>query len=117
MKNRKFWITSAVLAVVIIIVVLVIKYGGKKVKFKENDVKYTWAIGSNGTEFANMEFDQPLRYVVTPFRYNELTLYPGSVLSLTMIPIKAVGMETEDGKVRRMKVSSGTYMPKDYLII
>lgn len=113
MKNKKFWITSAVLAVVIITVALVSKYGGRKVKimdeFINNGPIWIFTFDSNGELKVETSYDSSMRYVILPYFYKGRKFYYNGI-EYTAIPVKAVGIEDGSGKVRRIYVQKGSYV-------
>lgn len=108
MKNKKFWITASILAVIIIVVVMVLRFGGKKVKVKKG-YRWTFYIMDNGTENGEKEYDEDIDYVIVPYFHKDLVLYPGTDIELAMVPIKAVILT---GSKKRIKVRDGIYIPK-----
>ena len=120
MKNRKLWITSAVLAAVIIIVVLVVKLGGRKVKMSPSAKDYrVWIFGiENGEVIKQHYYDNSLEYVLLPYKYDEIEYtYNGVKQDAPAIPVKAIGFISSSGKVKRIYQKRGSYISKAALDI
>lgn len=122
MKNKKFWITSAVLAVVIIIVVLIVRFGGKKVRVKSDGEKTNnviWIFGlDDKKEVVLQEYTTvgTLLSVITPYSYEEITATDKGTI-LTAIPIKALVWRDPSGKTTRTYLKKGSYINKEWLYI
>ena len=124
MKNKRFWITASILAVIIIVAVMVLRLGGKKLKVKDSESEgriWIFSIGEDGKAKREHFYDNSLRYIITPYNYTAKGYdydYNGKTYHYdSAIPIKAIGWEPTEGNIKRQYIKKGFYIDEVFLEI